>query len=132
MLNKLLANKKIVFITIALLLAVCGGVVIIMTSGSKGTGGKNTNIKTEQSKGEVDSQDDKKDTDSSDNDDSSVLQVLEPDEVKIRLMHQVLGIIRQIREHRVVTRTRQTTKNRKKTKISWRMISLGEIFIKYL
>lgn len=80
MLNKLLSNKKIVFITIALLLAVCVGVVIIMTSGSKETGGKDTNIKTEQSKGEVDSQDDKKGTDSSDNDDGAGLQVLEPSE----------------------------------------------------
>ena len=47
MLNKLLANKKIVIIAIALFVAVCIGAVILITSSSKETGGKDTDTKTE-------------------------------------------------------------------------------------
>lgn len=75
MLNKLLANRKVVIVAIALLLAVCVGVIILVTSNSKETGGKDTNTKTEQGKEHVDLWDDNNE------DDDTGLEVLEPNQV---------------------------------------------------
>ena len=48
MLNKLLANKKVVITVLVLLVVVCVGAVLLITSRTKETGGKDTDIKTEQ------------------------------------------------------------------------------------
>lgn len=68
MLNRLLANKKIVIIAIALFLAACVGAVILITPSSKETGGKGTDSKTEQGK------EDNKDNE----EDNTGLEVLKP------------------------------------------------------
>ena len=72
MLNKLLANKKIVIIAIALFVAVCIGAVILITSSSKETGGKDTDTKTEHGN------EDNKVND--EEDDDTGLEVLKPDQ----------------------------------------------------
>lgn len=74
-LQPLITNKKIVIVAITLVLALLVGIVVLVTRNFKETGGKDTNIKTEQSKG------DKEDASAKDNeDDNSDLKVLKPDE----------------------------------------------------
>lgn len=65
MLKKLLANKKIVTLAVVLLLILCVGIIILVTSKSKENGNKDKDAQIEQS----------------DEDDSSGLEVLEPNEV---------------------------------------------------
>lgn len=81
-LKELLTNKKIIIVAFVIVLALIVGGVILVTMDSKETGNKDKDIKTEQSKGEVDSQGEKKDTDANDNENgNSGLQVIEPDNV---------------------------------------------------
>ena len=75
MLNKILANKRIVTIAIVFILILLVGIVILVTFNSKHTGVKDTNTKTEQSDGDVATRDDNK------RNESSELEVLNPDAV---------------------------------------------------
>ena len=66
MLNKLLANKKVVITIVAILLAICVGAVIMVSFHSKETDGKKPGTETEQGREDTD---------------DSGLEVLKPDEV---------------------------------------------------
>lgn len=92
LLHKLLRNKKIIIAAIALLLALCVGIVILVTSNTKETGGKNAGTKTEQSKDDADTTDDTDKTDADDkaddtadneSTDNSGHQILKPNEVAV-------------------------------------------------
>lgn len=89
MLNKILANKKIVIATITLLLALCVGIIIFVASNTKDNGGKNIDTETEQSKEEENSKDE---ADANDKEDGeSGLEVLKPDEVSPENSSDTLG-----------------------------------------
>ena len=84
MLRKLLTNKKIVIITLSVLLFVIVGIVIFVTTNSIETGKNDTNPKEEQMMENTDTKGDKTDTDDkedSQGNGSSQLEILEPDEV---------------------------------------------------
>jgi len=74
-------------VVVALLLALCVGIVILVTSNTKESGGKNAGTQTEQSKDNADTIDDQDKTDTDDkasdkentnNNESSGLEVVEP------------------------------------------------------
>lgn len=84
MLQKLLANKKNITLVIALLLALCVGILILVTPNDKEADGKNVGTKTEQSKDNVESIDEQDKTDTDDKTDgrednqNNGLEVVEP------------------------------------------------------
>ena len=79
MFKQLLTNKKIVIVVLAVILALIVGIVILVTPNTKGTGNKDFDTKTEQSKEDANSKDDEKQTDKEGG--STGLEILEPDEV---------------------------------------------------
>ena len=90
MFQKLLTNKKILIAVIAFFLVSIIGIVIVVTPNTSKTDGKGTNTKTEKSKEDEDSQDNKYDTEKDDESDNkkddkenqnATLEVLEPDKV---------------------------------------------------
>lgn len=92
LLHKLRNNKKIIIVVAALLLALCLGIVLLVTSNMEETGNKNTDTETQQDKEDADTTDDadKTDTDdkaedkvNSNSTDNNGHQVLKPNEVAV-------------------------------------------------
>ena len=90
MFKQILQNKKIVIVTLAVLLALVLGIVILVASNSKEAGNKDSDSKTEQGEEDADTQDDKKQTNANDKEEnkgdnkgneSSKLEVLEPGQI---------------------------------------------------
>lgn len=74
-------NKKQVIIAGVLCIALLVGIIILVIWNSKETSGRDTDIKTEQNKGDIDSQEDKDETNvSGKGNNNSGLEVLQPDD----------------------------------------------------
>ena len=82
MFKQLLTNKKIVIVALAVVLALIIGIMILVITDKKETGGKDSDIKTEQSEEDANSKNDNEQEQSNDRgDDSAGLEILEPDEI---------------------------------------------------
>lgn len=104
--NKLLANKKIMIVVVSLLLVLCVSVIILVTSDSKETGGKDTDTRTEQNKEDADFKDDKDEADENDN---SGLEVLKPDEILLEDSFDASGSWGDTQEPNTQTRDKNNT-----------------------
>lgn len=108
MLNQLITNKKIITVVLALILALVVGIAILVTPNTEETGVDNPSTKTEQGKEETDFKDDKED-------DSSELELLEPDEIAVEDSSDASGSWEKESGSDTQTGTSETTDDTDKT-----------------